>query len=147
MSYDNRRLNQLIVPIGQLPPVTGAQSSVESTWVDMSKQRQILAVLNIGVVGTSVDAAMQQATTSSGTSKKAMSPAVAITQITSSTAVVTMELSNYQLDRANSFDFAAIDITTVHATTAAAGMIYGGPKDKYQPSTTISAEDIQETIS
>lgn len=145
MSLDNRRLNELIIPIATLPPVTGAQASVESGWVDMALERQVLAVLNGGVFGTSIDLKLQQATDNSGTSKKDIT-GKALTQIVASNKVATIECSNYELDADNAFTFLAMDITTIGATAAAAAVLYGGPKGKYQPSTTVSVEDIQQTI-
>jgi hypothetical protein len=145
MSLDNRRLNELIIPIAVIPSLTGAQASVESGWVDMNDHRQVLAVLNGGVYGTTIDLKLQQATSSSGTAKKDIS-GKAITQIVANDKVATIECSNYELDADNSFTFLAMDITTVGATAAAGCMLYGGPKDKYQPGTTISVEDVGQTI-
>ena len=145
MSLDNRRLNELIIPIAVLPPVTGAQASVESGWVDMALHRQVLAVFNGGVYGTTLDLKLQQATASDGTAKKDIT-GKAITQIVANDKVATIECSNYELDADNSFTFAAMDITVVGATGAAAAVLYTASKAKYQPGTTISVEDVGQTI-
>lgn len=147
MSYDKRRLNELIVPIAKLIPVTGAQSSVESGWVDMELEYQVLAVFNVGeaTLGTA-DLKLQQATDSSGTAKKDIT-GKAVTQIVADGGFATIECSGYEMDFDGGFTFLAMDITTTDATTAASAVLYGGPQGRYQPSTTISDEDIQETIS
>lgn len=145
MPTDNRRLNELIIPIAVLPPVTGAQASVESGWVDMADHEQVLAVINCGVFGTTIDFKLQQATDASGTAKKDIT-GKAITQIVGNDEIATIECSGYEMDTANGFTFLAMDITTVGATAEAAAMLYGGPKDRYQPGTSIADENIQETI-
>ena len=88
---------------------------------------------------------LQQATSNTGTAKKDIT-GKAITQLVASNKVATIECSNYELDADNAFTFLAMDVTTIGATAAVAAMLYGGPKGKYQPSTTISVEDIVQVI-
>jgi len=144
MSNDKRRLNELIIPLAEITPVTGAQSGVNSGWVDMEDEYQILAFVQAGVVGTSCDMKLQQATDNSGTGAKDIS-GKAITQLTA-TGVASIECSADEMDSAGGFTFLSMDLTTVGATTAASCLLFGGPQGRYQPSTTISDEDIQQTI-
>ena len=142
---DNRRINETIIPIAERTPVTGAQSGVNSIWVNMEEEYQILAIVQAGVVGTTCDMKLQQATDASGTGAKDIS-GKAITQL-AATGVATIECSAYELDRANGFTFLSMDLTTVGATTAASCIMFGGALARYQPdNTSISDEDIQQTI-
>ena len=145
MSNDKRRLSDLIIPIGFIEPKTAAQASVESTWVDMEQEYQVLCVANVGVVGTTLDLKLQQATDASGTSKKDIT-GKAIVQISTDDEIVTIECSADEMDSANGFTFLAADLTTVGATTACSVMLFGGPQGRYQPSTSLSAQDIKQTI-
>jgi hypothetical protein len=146
MSNDNARLSEKIIPVTFLEPITGAQASVNSTWVNMDDLRQVLAVINIGVAGTSVDFKLQQATDSSGTGAKDIT-GKAITQVTSDDAICMIECSAWELDTANSFTHVSMDVTTVGATAACAAIMYSGPRERYIPGTSIADETIVQTIS
>lgn len=144
MSIDNMRLNQKIIPLAAMVPLTAAQASVNSIWINMDDEAQILAFVQAGVVGTTLDFKLQQATDNSGTGAKDIT-GKAITQLTA-TGLASIECSAYELDADNGFTFLSMDLTTVGATTAASALLFSGPRDRYMPGTTISDEDIQETI-
>jgi hypothetical protein len=147
MSADNARINEQAVLLGVVPPVTGVQSGVNSQWVDMTVQRQLLCIVNGGAATSgSLDVKLQQATDSSGTSAKDIS-GKAITQITTNDQTATIEVSAWELDRANGFTHVSADVTTTNAADAVGVVLVGGVKGRYLPSTTISDEDIEQTIS
>ena len=147
MSADNARINEQSVLLGVVPPVTGIQSGVNSGWIDMSTERQLLCIVNGGVASVgSIDVKLQQATSGAGAGAKDIS-GKAITQITADDQTATIELSAWELDRANGFTFVSADVTTTDATDAVGVVLIGGVKGRYLPSTTISDEDIEQTIS
>lgn len=146
MGANEQRINKVAVPIATLDPVTGAQAGVNSIWVDMSLEHSVLALLQAGVVGTTVDFKLEQATDNAGAGAKDIT-GKAITQLTGDLdGVVTIECQNYELDNANGFKFLSMQVTAVGATTAASAVLIGGVYGRYQPSTTISAEDVELVI-
>ena len=120
------RISNQIVQIAKVVPITGA-STYTSEYIDMSTQLEILAKVHAGVVGTSVDAKLVQASDDTGTGKKDITGR-AITQITDNDKNASIELrhDDQLLDSANDFTFVALEITTVGATTAVSGEVYGG---------------------
>lgn len=146
-----QRISNAIVQIADAVPITGAATYV-TEYIDMATQLEILAKVHCGVVGTSVDAKLVQATDSSGTGSKDITGR-AITQITTSNDNASIELrhDDQLLDVANSFQFVALSITTVGATTAVSGEIYGGYKATNQDglgpqSYDMADETVRQTI-
>lgn len=132
------RISNQIVQIAKIVPITGA-ATYNSEYINMASasagQNEILAKVHCGVVGTSVDAKLVQATDASGTGKKDIT-GKAITQITTTdeNASIELRLDDNLLDSDNDFVFVGLEITTVGATTAVSGEIYGGVCAKEQDS-------------
>lgn len=145
MAADNARLNEKIVPLLKLAPVTGIQAGVDSAWISMDDQFQVLAVVNGGAVSGSIDVKLQQATDDTGTGAKDIT-GKAITQITGANETATIECSAYELDSENGFTFLNMQVTTSNAADAVGAVLYGGDKGRYQPSTSISNEDVEQVI-
>jgi len=145
------RISNQIVQIADIVPITGA-ATYNSEYIDMSTQLEILAKVHCGVVGTSVDAKLVQASDSSGTGKKDITGR-AITQITTTDDNASIELRQDDglLDTDNGFLFVGLEITTVGATTAVSGEIYGGlfaiEQDSLGPQSYDQADEtVRETI-
>lgn len=132
--------------------VAGAAGTNLSEYIDMSKYMEILAKINTGVVATSIDAKLVQATDSSGTGSKDLTVAKAIVQITSADQYAEIELQQDEctaaLDHANGFRFVALSITIAGASFASGEIvtIYQGDEDNV-PTDTISDQIIRRTIS
>lgn len=112
------------------PDATGA-STVTSDWVSMADFGSLLAIIEVGTLGTNatVDAKLRQATDSSGTGAKDIT-GKAITQITQagsdqSDTQAVINLFADELDVNNSFTHAQLSITVGTATSDVGGMVLG----------------------
>ena len=133
--------------------VTSTASTVVSEYVDMRTVMEILAKINTGVIATSIDAKLVQATDASGTASKDLTTAnKAITQLVVGNEYAEIELQQdeleAQLDLAGGFYFVGLSITIVGVSFAGGEIIttYQGDEDNV-PTDTISDEIIRRTIS
>lgn len=107
---DKASYQDVIEPLAQAAATTGL-------WIDAGIASNFLAHVGAGLVGTSVDLKIQQATDSSGTAAKDIS-GLAITQLTAvGSALINITASD--LDTDNDFTHIAMVLTTVGATTVA----------------------------
>ncbi len=107
---DKASYQDVIEPLAQAAATTGL-------WIDAGLGFNFLAHVGAGLVGTSVDLKIQQATDSSGTAAKDIS-GLAITQLTAvGSALINITASD--LDTDNDFTHIAMVLTTVGATTVA----------------------------
>ena len=106
--------------VGVIEPVAGA-STYTTVWIKASDAYNYKALVSAGTVGTSVDAKIEQAVDSSGTSSKDLSGS-AITQLTGAGSA-TIEFKAEDLDTANDFDYFRLSVTTVGASTVAGGAV------------------------
>ena len=107
---DKASYQYVIEPLAQAAATTGL-------WIDAGIASNFLAHVGAGLVGTSVDLKIQQATDSSGTSAKDIT-GLAITQLTAvGSALINITASD--LDTDNDFTHIAMVLTTVGATTVA----------------------------
>jgi len=107
---DKASYQDVIEPLAQAATTTGL-------WIDAGIASNFLAHVGAGLVGTSVDFKIQQATDSSGTSAKDIS-GLAITQLTA-TGSALINITASDLDTDNDFTHIAMVLTTVGATTVA----------------------------
>ena len=129
--------------------VTGTASTINSGYVDMSKYMEILAKINTGAVGGTVDASLVQATDAAGSGSKAISGKVC-TQITSADQYCEIEFQQDEkdlLDLDNGFCFIGIEIIIAGASFASGEIIsiYQSNEDNV-PTDTVSDEIIRRTI-
>ena len=107
---DKCSYQDVIEPLAQAAATTGL-------WIDAGLGFNFLAHVGAGLVGTSVDLKIQQATDASGTAKKDIS-GLAITQLVA-TGSALINITASDLDTDNGFTHIAMVLTTVGATTVA----------------------------
>lgn len=124
--------------VAAIDPDNPSPGAVNSGWVDASKFRQFLAVVQWGVLGTAgtIDAKIQQATDSSGTSAKDVS-GTSITQVAETTSPTPddqqaeIQFKAEDLDQNNAFTHVRLQITVGDdtspeaATSYIAGLLFG----------------------
>jgi hypothetical protein len=122
MSYPSANATDIVSVQGLIEPVAGA-SAYNTSWFDAGDAKAWEAIVTAGTVGTSVDAKIQQATDSSGTGVKDLSGSD-ITQLVAAGSAL-IQFKPADLDIAGSFTHVRLLITTVGATTVAAGVLQG----------------------
>ena len=111
--------------------VEGAATST-TAWINMADQDAILAIIQGEIVGTSLDAKLEQATDNSGTGAKDIT-GLAITQITTDDEGACIECYADSLDLANNFDHVRASYTTVGATTLVTATVVSCDQERYSP--------------
>lgn len=107
-----------------------AAGTVTSGWVDMSKFHAALAVVGVGdmVATSTVDAKLEQATSSAGAGAKAIT-GKAITQLTQAgtddNKQALIDVRPEDLDRDNGFRFVRLSMTVAAAASDAFGLLLG----------------------
>ena len=107
--------------VGVIEPVAGA-ATYATVYIDAGSAYAFSALVAVGTAGTSVNAKIQQATDSSGTSVKDLSGS-AITEIDGDGESAVIQFKPEDLDTANGFDHFRLSITTVGATAVAGGTV------------------------
>jgi hypothetical protein len=111
-------------------------TTVNTSWVSAANFQRLLAVITTGVLGASatVDAKLQQATDSSGTSAKDVANK-AITQIVKASGdnkVAMVNAADTDLDAANGFSYVRLSITVGTAASLVSGHL-AGFVPRYEP--------------
>lgn len=127
--FPNAKPSELVAVLGAIAPVSQGAGSVSSGWISARDFLTFMAVIETGVLGTSatVDAKIQQATDSSGTSAKDVT-GKAITQIVKATGDGKQAIINFRgddLDGNNGFGYFQLTITVGTAASLVAAQIYG----------------------
>lgn len=122
-------------------PQSAGAGTVTSGWVSLENYDQIQALILTGTLGTSatVDAKLQQATDSSGTSAKDIT-GKAITQLVKASNDNDQAIINCrsdELDVANKFAFVQLSITVGTAASEVAGVVLGTDA-RFQPMTAVA---------
>lgn len=126
----NVRYSDLVADLDVIAPVSQGVGTATGAWVDASQYPQVAAVIQTGVLGASatVDAKIQQATDSSGTSAKDITGA-AITQIvkgaSSDGKVAQINLRTEALDINNGFNYIRMSITVGTAASLVGATLKG----------------------
>jgi len=110
--------NMKVVPLIHPQTINGATNS--SSWYDMADFGRVVFLVDVGDTDTTVDAAVYQATDSSGTGSKVISGAE-ITQIaaTEDNRLVSIDVPQTALDIANGFRYVQLQVTVGSGTTGA----------------------------
>lgn len=131
MSYNVKASEQVAV-LAVINPVSQGVGSATSGWVSAADFMKFLALVQVGAFGASatVDANIQQATSSTGTSAKAIPIAsgnLAITELAAGTNNIQVELNldAQQLDVNNGFSFIQLTITVGVAASLVSGSLLG----------------------
>ncbi|HEX9905215.1 MAG TPA: hypothetical protein VGA77_09650 [Propylenella sp.] len=132
--------------VGVIDPDVLTATTHDSTWVDMRLWDEVMAVVMAGTLGASatLDAAFRQATDSSGTSAKVISPAKGITQLTAagtdSDKQAVLKIRSDELDHENGFYFVGLRITVAVASSDGGALLLG-LAGRFQPGTDLAAVD------
>ena len=111
--------------LAAINPSAQAAGTANSGWVSVADAHRLLAIVQVGTLGSSatVDAKIQQATSSGGAGAKDISGA-AITQITSgNNQQALINVGVEQLDVNGGFNYVQLSITVGTAATGTAGLL------------------------
>lgn len=128
-----------------LNPISQSPATVVTGYVSMSMFQNILALLQVGVLGSgaTVDAKLVQATDSSGTSAKDIA-GKAITQLTQAgtdaNKQVEINCSADELDVANGFTHVALSVTSGSTASLISAAVLGFDA-RYEPATDATTVD------
>lgn len=127
----NAQASEVAAVVGSIDPDAYTAATYTSDWVDASTFQQFMAIIEAGALGASatLDAKIQQATDSSGTSAKDVT-GKSITQLTQaspddSDKQAIINLRPEELDLDNSFTHFAVSMTIATATSDASALILG----------------------
>jgi hypothetical protein len=138
MPFALEQLTQALTVLGKMDPAsTNAGTTQPITDIDMSKVRRVMFIINIGSVGGAgtVDVSIKESKTAGG-SYQALTNAVAITQVTTSNKIVTVELRDDQLDAG--YRYVQVNLT-IGANAVVLGMTCLGGEAEAKPA---KAQDI-----
>lgn len=128
MTFNVKASEQVAILAG-LNPVSQAAGTANSGWVPMAQFQKLLALVQVGVFGASatVDAKLQQATTSTGTGAKDVT-GKAVTQMLAAggnNVQAEINLDAQELDVNGGFAFVQLSITVGVAATVIGGALIG----------------------
>lgn len=112
-----------------LDPASQAAGTYTTGWISMANYHSLTALIQTGVLGASatVDAKLQQATSSGGAGVKDVS-GKAITQIVKASGdnkQVTIDLRDTELDVAGGFAFVRLSLTVGTAASIVSAVVFG----------------------
>lgn len=125
----NSTISENLAVLATLDPASQAAATVTTSWVDASRFLELMAIIQSGVLGTSatLDAKLQQATTSGGTGAKDIT-GKAITQIVKASGdnkQATIHVRPEQLDVNNGFRYVRLSVTVGTAASLISAMLVG----------------------
>jgi hypothetical protein len=128
----NQKISEGLALLAKISPVSQGAGTATSGWVYVGNHHQLMATILVGVLGTAatVDAKIQQATDSSGTSAKDVANK-SITQLVKASndnneAVINFRASD--LDQANAFCYVRVSVTVGTAASLIAATLHGAPR-------------------
>lgn len=126
----NVKASEQVALLAAINPASQAAGSATSGWVLASEFQKFLALVQVGVFGASatVDANIQQATSSGGAGAKAIGSGRAITQLLAAggnNVQAEINLDAQELDVNNGFEYVQLTITVGTAATVIAGAVFG----------------------
>ncbi len=137
--------------VGAIDPDAYSASTQTTGWIAAKNYHSFLAVVMAGTLGSSatLDAKIEQATDSSGTGAKDVT-GLAITQLTQagtdSDKQALINISQEDLDFANSFTHFRLSMTIGTAASDAGGIVFG-LDPRYGPATANDASTVDEIVS
>lgn len=135
MQTFNQSMSESLSVLATIDPISQGAGTANSGWVRMATMKRLLALVDVGVFGASatVDAKLQQATSSAGAGAKDIT-GKAITQLLAAggnNRQAVINLADDELDVANGFVYVQLSITVGTAATLISGLVLGGAS--YQP--------------
>lgn len=127
--FPNAKGSELLSVLATIDPAAQAAGTVTTGWIAVANHHGFLALIQTGVLGTSatVDAKLQQAADSTGTSAKDIT-GKAITQIVKASGDNKQALINVRpedLDTVNGFGFVRLSVTVGVAASQTAAQVLG----------------------
>ena len=127
--FPNAKGSEEFSILATFDPISQTAATVATGWVSVINHHAFLAIVQTGVMGASatLDAKIQQATDSSGTSAKDLT-GKSITQIVKATGDNKQALINFKaedLDTANAFTYVKLSMTVGTATSIISGTLLG----------------------
>ena len=127
--FPNAKGSELLSVLATIDPAAQAAGTVTTGWIAVANHHGFLSLVQTGVLGTSatVDAKLQQALDSSGTSAKDIT-GKAITQIVKATGDNKQALINVkpeELDTVNGFGFVRVTVTVGVAASITGAQLLG----------------------
>ena len=127
--FPNAKASELLTILATIDPVSQAAGTVTTGWLSVANHHGLVAVIQTGALGTSatLDAKLQQAMDSSGTSAKDIT-GKALTQIVKATGDIKQALINVkpeELDTVNGFGFVRLSLTVGVAASLASAQVLG----------------------
>jgi hypothetical protein len=127
--FPNAKGSELLSILATIDPAAQAVGTVTTGWISVANHHGFLSLVQTGVLGTSatVDAKLQQALDSSGTSAKDIT-GKAITQIVKATGDNKQALINVkpeELDTVNGFGFFRLSVTVGVAASQTSAQVIG----------------------
>lgn len=132
----NMKASESLAVLTTVNPVSQGAGANTTVWVSAANFSMFLAIIQTGVLGTAatVDAKIQQATTSTGTGAKDIA-GKAITQLVKASNDNNQALINFRaddLDVTNGFSFVGI-VLTVGAASSIVGAVLLGVGPRFSP--------------
>ena len=127
--FPNAKGSELLSILATIDPAVQAAGTLTTGWISVANHHGFLSLVQTGVLGTSatVDAKLQQALDSSGTSAKDIT-GKAITQIVKATGDNKQALINVKpedLDTVNGFGFVRLSVTVGVAASQTSAQVLG----------------------
>lgn len=127
--FPNAKGSELLSVLATIDPAAQAAGTITTGWIAVANHHGLLALIQTGVLGTSatVDAKLQQAADSTGTSAKDIT-GKAITQIVKASGDNKQALINVRpedLDTVNGFGFVRLSVTVGVAASQTAAQVLG----------------------
>ena len=127
--FPNAKGSELLSVLATIDPAAQAAGTLTTGWISVANHHGFLSLVQTGVLGTSatVDAKLQQALDSSGTSAKDIT-GKAITQIVKATGDNKQALVNVkpeELDTVNGFGFVRVIVTVGVAASITSAQLLG----------------------
>jgi hypothetical protein len=126
----NAKISEQLALLATIDPVSQGAGTVNTGWVSIAQPERLMALIQTGVLGASatVDAKLQQATDSSGTSAKDVT-GKAITQIVKASGDNKQAIINCraeELDTNGGFAYVRLSITVGTAASLVSAQLWGG---------------------
>ena len=127
--YTNAKPSEEMALLATIDPVSQAAGTVTTGWVDQSVYLTMMAVIDVGVFGSSatVDAKLRQAQDNAGTNAKDITGKAITTLLAAGgnnrQAIVNMKEAD--LDTENAFRYVQLSITVGTAATLIAAHLWG----------------------
>lgn len=147
--FTNAKPSELIAVLDSIDPVSQAAGTVTTGWIKADKFFTYLSLINTGTLGTSatVDAKLQQATDSSGTSAKDIS-GKSITQVVKASGdnkQVEINLRGSELDTNGGFSYFRLSVTVGTAASLIAANVLG-VNARFAPASDSNNSDVAQVV-